>query len=229
MGVDSKAGKFCREAPSISSNSNSTKMKNFTLSLFFLLICIQAYSETWVVVNSGFTFSPATLTILQGDTVIFDLAQDHNSTEVSQTTWMANGSTPLPGGWMTAFGGGMVLPADLTVGTHWYVCQPHSGMGMKGMIIVEQSTAVDDARPSTAFSIYPNPTTGKVQLTIAEQDLSTPYTMEVYDLAGNKVLSRADVDLNASSEIDLTGLTKGIYYVRFRNGLDIYNRRVVVQ
>jgi hypothetical protein len=59
---------------------------------------------------------------------------------VSQATWNANGTTPLPGGFSVPFGGGMVLPSQLGIGTHYYVCQAHVSFGMKGKIIVTGSS-----------------------------------------------------------------------------------------
>ena len=82
--------------------------------------------------NLGNSFSPATLTINLGDTVVFSIAGIHNVVEVSQTTWNANGNTQLPGGFSRGFGGGMVVIT--TTGIHYYVCSPHASVGMKGTI-----------------------------------------------------------------------------------------------
>lgn len=105
--------------------------------MLFLYNSTAAFCTTWTVVNSGFAFSPATLTITDGDIVQFTLASNHNAREVSQTTWNANGNTALSGGFQTAFSGGTVTAAQLTVGTHYYVCSPHAGGGMKATIIVQ--------------------------------------------------------------------------------------------
>jgi plastocyanin len=104
-------------------------MKKFTLFLFFTSLAIAGYSTTHTVVNSNFTFSPATLTIQSGDSVRFTLANIHTVVEVSQNTWNNNDNTPLSGGFQLPNGGGLVLPAKLTVGTHWYVCGPHASAG----------------------------------------------------------------------------------------------------
>lgn len=87
------------------------------------------------VTFSGLSFSPALITITEGDTVVFVLSAIHNAVEVSQSTWNANGTTPLGGGFSVPFGGGEVVPSG--VGTHYYICTNHAASSMKGRIIVD--------------------------------------------------------------------------------------------
>ncbi len=91
------------------------------------------------VTFSGLTFSPSLLTIDEGDTVEFVLSGIHNSREVSQSTWNANGTTALGGGFSVPFGGGEVVPSGAD--THWYVCTNHVLSGMKGRIVVNPLVA----------------------------------------------------------------------------------------
>ena len=111
------------------------KLKSL-LTLLLITVSTSAFCTIWTINTSGFTYTPATTNILFGDTVVFTIGGSHDAREVSLTTWNANGNTPLPGGFQTAFGGGMVLPAQLAVGTHYFVCTPHASFGMKGTIVV---------------------------------------------------------------------------------------------
>src|SRR5436190_2835959 len=122
-----------------------------------ILICLTLFSKIALsaiipVVNSGFTFSPSTITVNVGDTVSFSLASAHNVVEVSQATYIANSNSPLAGGFSTPFGGGMVFTSALTLGTHWFVCQPHASMGMKGKIIVQSVSGIAENLLETRFS-----------------------------------------------------------------------------
>lgn len=204
-------------------------MRKFTLSIFLLSFALSGYSTTWTIVNNGFSFSPSTLTITQGDTVIFMLANDHNSIEVSQTTWNMNGNTPLPGGWSLPFGGGMVPPADLTEGTHWYVCQPHASGGMKGMIIVQGTTSTNDILSASGFSIYPNPSTGIISLVTPDAQTGKNFRVEVYDINGNTWYSATNSDQQSLSPIDLSNAAKGMYIIRLYDDKGIRSRKLIIQ
>src|SRR4030042_234297 len=112
-----------------------------SLVFFCLFLCATtAFSTTWTITSSGSAFTPATITITLGDDINFVLAEIHNAREVSQVSWDANNNTPLPGGFNIPYGGGLVPSAQLGIGTHYYVCDPHISIGMKGKIIVQSTT-----------------------------------------------------------------------------------------
>lgn len=99
----------------------------------FAMLTTIGFGTTHTISSVGLTFSPSTITITAGDTVIFALTSIHDAVEVSQATWNANQIT-RNGGFTVPFGGGSTI---LTVlGTHYYVCENHGPMGMKGIITV---------------------------------------------------------------------------------------------
>jgi plastocyanin len=109
-------------------------MKKILPFVLSLLLTTSVFATSHTVVAVGLTFSPANLTITQGDTVVFAIGGSHNVVEVSLATYNANGNTPLVGGFSLPFGGGNLI--GLTAGTYYYVCSPHAAAGMKGTIIV---------------------------------------------------------------------------------------------
>lgn len=109
-------------------------MKKILPFLSFLFLTGKLFATSHTVVAVGFTFSPANLTITQGDTIVFAIGGSHNVVEVSLATYNANGNTPLGGGFSLPFGGGNLI--GLAAGTYYYVCSPHAGAGMKGTITV---------------------------------------------------------------------------------------------
>ena len=122
--------------------------------LFTVLILYSAFafSASVTIINSGFVFSPDNVTINFGDTVNFQLGSIHNVVEVSETTWTANANTPLPG-FSLPLGGGQLT--GLAAGVHFYVCAPHASGGMKGKIIVNSPSGIDDKLPgSDKISIW---------------------------------------------------------------------------
>lgn len=63
-------------------------------------------------------------------------------------------------------------------------------------------------------SLYPNPTTSQVVLTIPENQ--SEVMVSIYDVLGNKVLNERYVG-NGPQSIDLTSLPNGIYFMDLRN------------
>jgi len=193
------------------------------LSLLLIVISLSGFSKTWTVNSSGFKFSPSDITITLGDTVNFSLGSSHNSVEVSKATYDANGNTALPG-FSVPFGGGKVLPAQLTVGTHYYVCTPHASLGMKGTIIVQNITGVAAIQLQPELSVYPNPSTGMFHLAINGLQDSKRYNLEVLNLLGEKVYS--SVIATENPDIDLSNSSNGIYFIRFSDGQNLITKRV---
>jgi plastocyanin len=92
--------------------------------------------SSYTITTAGMTFSPDTIICDVGDTINFILGSYHNAVEVSYSTWISNGSTPLPGGFNFGYGStGYYVPDDSN--TFYYVCQPHVSSGMKGVIIAD--------------------------------------------------------------------------------------------
>jgi plastocyanin len=184
-------------------------MKTILSSLMLVLSTTGAFCTTWIITNSGSTFSPSTITITVGDDVTFNLVSIHNAVEVSQATWDANGSTKLTGGFETAFGGGQVLSSQLGVGTHYYVCANHVSSGMKGTIVLQNATGIEENRLSSDFSIYPNPSF--ISVTIKANEIRIGSEFYIADLTGKKVAS-GKLD-NEITTIDISHLTRGIYMI----------------
>ena len=73
--------------------------KSIPLALLTLFSVITpGMSTTWTITNSGFHFTPDTLTIVVGDDVNFSLESSHDVLEVSQETWDVNGTIALESG-----------------------------------------------------------------------------------------------------------------------------------
>ena len=202
-------------------------MKKILLSLSLTLLFFNGYSTIWTINNSGLTFTPGTLTITVGDSVNFVVGSSHNPTEVSQTTWNANGNTPLPG-FTLPFGGGMVLPSDLTVGTHYYVCSNHAGSAMKGTIIVQNISGINSVVKSSV-SIYPNPSYGIFFLNSNDVRFSKSISINVFNVLGEKIYFAENANGLSSTLLDLSNVTKGVYFVRINSGENNFSQRIMIE
>lgn len=121
------------------------------ISLVFI-IYMPGFSARHVITNTGATFSPDSITINILDTVEFSLANFHNAVEVSKATYEA-GDTTSNGGFRLPFGGGTV--AFHTLGVHYYVCQPHASIGMKGVINVVATRGTHVITNNLEFQFVP--------------------------------------------------------------------------
>ncbi len=182
------------------------------LVLLQIMINNQIKSKTWTVDNAGNTFVPADITIHEGDDVNFVLASSHDAREVSEATWNMNKNTPLPGGFQTPFGGGLVTSDKLTVGTHWYVCSVHASSGMKGIIVVQPASGSDDQDPGELYQIqlYPNPVTD--QLIIKANLTDNTHQFSLMDNSSKELMHGW---VNESTILDLNLLKPGVYILRF--------------
>jgi plastocyanin len=185
-------------------------MKKITFAAVLFLISLTGFGAKKEITNVGFAFSPATLTIQSGDNVSFVLEAMHNAVEVSKSTWDANGTTPLAGGFSVAFGGGEVLPAQLPDGTHWYVCTTHAAVGMKGIIIVGTPTGIEDKLVQADISVFPNPATDRITVKAGSNLLGTQYY--ITDQNGNQMLTgRIEGEITT---VSIGQFSTGIYFVR---------------
>jgi len=204
-------------------------MKRILLfSVFILSSSLTGFCTIWTIKNSGFTFSPATIVITVGDTVNFVISSSHDAREVSQTTWNASGNTALPGGFQTPLGGGIILPAQLGVGTHYYVCTPHASLGMKGTIIVQNITGVEEKDQINAnILVYPNPSKGQFQFSFNESQIIKDAKMEICNSQGELIYKSAI--LKPNSLIDLGNRPEGVYFIRIYCGQTILTKRIVIK
>lgn len=202
-------------------------MKNkILLSFLFLTISLTGFCTVWTINNTGNTFAPATITIKLGDIIDFKLAEEHDSREVSLTSWNSNDNTALPGGFQTAFGGGMVMASQLGVGTHYYVCTPHASFGMKGIIIVLNTSGIAEDQSNTNISVYPNPSNGKFRFAIDGFQFTNDYKLELYNVVGEKIYQSSIT--NEISDIDISNRIKGIYFIKIFNGQTIWSKKLIL-
>ena len=92
--------------------------------------------QVFKVTTEGMTFAPDFLNINAGDTVQFSVGMSHNVLEVLEEDWAAGKAVPKKEGFYVDYGATKEIVFSKP-GMYYYVCEPHAGGGMKGMIMVE--------------------------------------------------------------------------------------------
>jgi plastocyanin len=205
-------------------------MKKILLITLLILLYLNGFSASFIVSNSGFTFSPSTITITQNDDVTFSLASIHDAVEVSQATWNANGISPIIG-FTVPFGGGTVSGSQLAVGTHYYICQNHGSSGMKGTIIVQSVSAVPETKIQDNIQIYPNPVKDNITIQF-EPSESKAVEIRLFDIQGkmvNVLLPKTEVSGLFLRSFQLDNSTNpGVYLIKINIGESTVIRKVVI-
>jgi plastocyanin len=182
----------------------------FLFAGILLIINLDAQQTFNVNQGVGDTFDPVQLTVTVGDIVQFNLAPPHNVTQVSMDTWNANGTTPLPGGFLFASGSGAYTTT--TVGTIYYVCTVHVSFGMKGTIIVNAVTGINDIHKLNGGVVYPNPSTDFI--TYSCKGNYNIQEVRIMDITGKTVKILQNPETRAYQvKIDISSLDKGMYFI----------------
>ena len=180
----------------------------------------QAFTATHIISASGFSYSPSSITIHQGDTVLFNLGSSHNALEINKDTWDANG-TASNGGFSLGFGGGQLI--FNTPGTFYFICTPHAGFGMKGVITVSGAAAaanvVSDTEIPELETLYPNPLSDNLTIGFSVTEPST-ITIDMLDITGIRVKQLTNKTYTAGRHVenfDLSYLKPGKYFVLYNS------------
>ncbi len=105
-----------------------------------------------------------------------------------------------------------------------------AAMYLDNINITGQSTASVPTISSTpSVNVYPNPTTG--QFTIQLSDISSQWSVEVYNVLGEKVYSNYQITKSSNYQIDLSSQPKGVYIYRVytETGSAIFTGRIVLE
>ncbi|AEV33950.1 hypothetical protein Oweho_2995 [Owenweeksia hongkongensis DSM 17368] len=185
-------------------------MKKLLFLLFVSFMAVSLHAQTsHTIAAVGVEYTPDTVIVNLGDTIIFDVGSTHPTTEVDLTTYNSNGSSALPGGFSFPSGQGLFVAS--TLGAKYYICDNHISQGMKGMIMVNPTVGVSEVHLGS-HTLYPNPVESELHI-----NLSAPQDVFVYSLDG-KVVKRFE---NVTETINVTELNAGTYILVLGEGENI--------
>lgn len=193
-------------------------MKTTLLSIFtigLLTLGVNAQTSYNVSATPNMVFSPSSLTIEVGDTVVWTNTGGTHNVNGTTTTFPSNPDSFSSGapasGWTYFF-------VFTVAGTYDYQCDPHAGAGMTGTITVNTPSTITELDVENGVSIYPNPFFDKLSIELSEELLkeNSNIKFELYDLLGNQVQTIAKVN-SELTRINTEDLSNGIYIYAFKS------------
>jgi len=126
-------------------------MKKYLFLLFSIYFLSLHAQNSYTINTVGSTFAPNSLTINIGDTVTWNNTGGYHNVNATQDTFPSNpesfGNSVSPSAWSFQW-------VFTMTGTYDYQCDPHVGIGMTGIIIVNPIT-VPGCTDSTALNYSP--------------------------------------------------------------------------
>ena len=95
------------------------------------------------------------------------------------------------------------------------------------LIVEDVQTGLDHNKyENSEFYIYPNPSTGQFTIIRNNAEQAGELGLIVYEMNGQKVLEETSTE--AESKIDLTHLSKGLYYLQLKTATGIIVKKVII-
>jgi plastocyanin len=214
---------------------NLKNQKNMKKIYFILFACMAFFATNattyTITIGPGNAYTPNNLSVAVGDMVVIQASSSHPTAQVDQTTWNANGTTPMVGGWgsqTTTFTFTATAP-----GTIYYVCQFHVGAGMKGTILVNAAGINETANNFlTEINVFPNPATTNVKVGFALEGNST-VNIKMMNVNGQEVkVFISDLNLAQGKyeySFDLPqSIAAGNYFIEVSSGSKKSTKKILV-
>jgi plastocyanin len=205
------------------------KMRYLSFLILFQFINQTVLSQTTHDISvSNFSFTPAQITITVGDKVIWTnsgglhnvIADDNSFTSgaVSSSAWVYEHTFN-------------------SVGNNPYYCSAHGapgGVGMSGVVIVENATDVTDDNNSVfKFNLiqnFPNPfnPSTKISYTIPERG---NVSLKVFNLLGSQVAELVNGEIEAGSydiTFNASNLPTGTYFYRLQTSSYVETKKMIL-
>ena len=146
------------------------------------------------------------------------------------------GGTPAGGTYAgTGVSAGTFSPSVAGVGTQaitYTVTASGCSNAASQIITVQSCVGIAENAFSENVEMYPNPTSGIFKVTIANANFRE-LLISIVDIQGKEVYKTIDSSIPRGAEynreINLKGIAKGIYYIKFNTGADVQIQKLIVQ
>lgn len=205
-------------------------MKKIYSVLLLSILAIGMKATSYTITTSGFSYSPATLTVTVGDVVTISASGSHPLAEVSQATWNAAGTATLSTGFgnkTSAYTFTITSANDI-----YYVCTNHVSMGMKGMITVSTVGVKEVTDAISNISLFPNPAKNQFSVKFNSTDNGN-VSAKIYSICGQEIESLVmNKEFNSgvtTLNFDLQNrIPAGVYFVQLNYNSKKVTRKLII-
>jgi hypothetical protein len=115
------------------------------------------------------------------------------------------------------------------IGTYSVVVTQNGCSSAPSNSILVLPVSINEVEEAKTFNIYPNPTTGELNLDVVTTKKEV-YNLEVFNNLGKLVWNQVNVDVDGiyNTKIDLNGLPAGVYFVTLRNKTNCITKKVIL-
>ena len=212
-------------------------MKKIYLILFATFIISGLNATNWLIVpGAGPQWSPTLTTVALGDVVQFGLSSTHPANQVSQATWLANGTATLAGGFGSKNSSYQFTVTATTASTIFFVCPNHVGnpTPMKGMIVFPGGTTGLSAinNQLTQVSLFPNPAASEVNISVPSN--LSDVSLKLIGINGQEIaLTTSNQIFTNNSNSVLTAILpnsigNGVYFIEVSTASERIYKKIVI-
>jgi hypothetical protein len=154
------------------------------------------------------------------------IINDSNNQNLGAINLVADGGT---GSLTYLWSNGATTQNLAGIGSGNYSCVVTDGAGCSksfGPFTVENTSSIDETKYVSSFSVYPNPATSLINLEVNFVK-ATNVTLNITNSLGAQIVSRHYTG-DIKDNVDVSGLTSGIYFVTIKGEQFSVARRVVV-
>lgn len=191
----------------------------FTTAFTFIAFVSNAATVNVAVGTNGSTlaneFFPAAVAANVGDVIQFTNAGGtHNVTSTS----VPGGAAAMSSGTLTGLGASYSYTVTVA-GTYSYTCTFHAGMNGT----VNATVGIVTQTIDLLTSVYPNPFKERITL-----KYNAVEAIELYNVIGEKVKSFELPSNQTQTEIELSDLNAGIYFIRtYKEGVAVETKKII--
>ncbi|MEO8148588.1 MAG: T9SS type A sorting domain-containing protein, partial [Bacteroidia bacterium] len=191
-----------------------------------------------IITDSKSCMKAVSVTITQPSSIVISISKTNvtafGGSNGTATANVSGGVSPYGYSWNTVPVKSTQTATGLSAGTYTVTVTDANGCTKTKSVTITQPTArlADNTNSNNAINsvVYPNPTTGKFSVSF-DETIRTDVNLQVFSMTGERVfMSDISVNENASSfDMDLSRLTKGIYFIRYRTNDKDWMEKLVIQ